>query len=83
MTGYGDSAVYSEEVVDAGSKVMPDMVVDPSGHFLYILTENRVSVLEIRCRYGDYGNDSQPDSRCHEIVLGRISGVTNLYLHFY
>ncbi|XP_047736216.1 plexin-B isoform X3 [Hyalella azteca] len=49
-TGPGSGLQYSEEVVHAGSAVLPDMPLHESKQHLYVLTRNRVSKYRVeRC----------------------------------
>ena len=44
MTGGESATQYGEDEIDPGSAVLPDMFLDTTGHFLYILTTDRVCI---------------------------------------
>ena len=52
IVGQEDAEIYSEETIDAGSKVMPDMPIDNNRRFLFVLTNNKVSILTHTSLYG-------------------------------
>ncbi|XP_068214934.1 plexin-B isoform X1 [Palaemon carinicauda] len=43
LAGPEDAAEYGEDVIDEGSRVLPDMVLDATGTHLFVLTTTRVT----------------------------------------
>lgn len=43
LAGPEDAAEYGEDVIDAGNRVLPDLILDEPGTHLFVLTTTRVS----------------------------------------
>ncbi|CAL4133699.1 unnamed protein product [Meganyctiphanes norvegica] len=57
LAGADDATEYSEELIDYGNKILPNMELDDNGDHLYVLTTNRVTKYKVE-NCGSYQNCS-------------------------